>query len=29
MARRPVEVNRLDNQVLVRAFDAEWAHFEG
>ncbi len=29
MARRPVEVNRLDNQSLVRAFDAEWSHFEG
>ncbi|WP_426163983.1 polyamine aminopropyltransferase [Sandarakinorhabdus sp. DWP1-3-1] len=29
MARRPVEVNRLDNQVLVRAFDAEWSRFEG
>jgi spermidine synthase len=29
MARRPAEVNRLDNQVLVRAFDAEWARVEG
>ncbi len=29
MARRPTEVNRLDNQVLVRAFDAEWSRFEG
>jgi spermidine synthase len=29
MARRPVEVNRLDNQSLVRAFDSEWSHFEG
>lgn len=29
MARRPTPVNRLDNQVLVRAFDAEWARVEG
>lgn len=29
MARRPVEVNRLDNQSLVRAFSAEWAVYEG
>jgi spermidine synthase len=29
MARRPTEVNRLDNQVLVRAFDAEWGRYEG
>ena len=29
MARRPTPVNRLDNQVLVRAFDAEWAKYEG
>jgi len=29
MARRPTPVNRLDNQALVRAFDAEWARVEG
>lgn len=29
MARRPTEVNRLDNQALVRTFDAEWAKVEG
>jgi len=29
MARRPVPVNRLDNQALVRAFDAEWSAYEG
>ncbi|TKD52896.1 polyamine aminopropyltransferase [Sphingomonas baiyangensis] len=29
MARRPTQVNRLDNQVLVRAFDREWAGYEG
>jgi spermidine synthase len=29
MARRPTPVNRLDNQALVRAFEAEWAHVEG
>lgn len=29
MARLPVEVNRLDNQVLVRTFEAEWAAVEG
>lgn len=29
MARRPVPVNRLDNQALVRAFDAEWGAYEG
>jgi spermidine synthase len=29
MARRPTTVNRLDNQALVRAFDAEWARVEG
>jgi len=29
MARRPVPVNRLDNQALVRAFDAEWSEYEG
>lgn len=29
MARRPVPVNRLDNQALVRAFEAEWAAYEG
>ncbi len=29
MARRPTPVNRLDNQALVRAFEAEWAQVEG
>lgn len=29
MARRPVEVNRLDNQSLVRVFDAAWSQYEG
>jgi len=29
MARRPTPVNRLDNQALVREFDAEWSVFEG
>lgn len=29
MARRPTPVNRLDNQALVRAFEAEWARVEG
>ena len=29
MARRPTPVNRLDNQVLVREFEAEWAKVEG
>lgn len=29
MARRPVPVNRLDNQALVREFAEEWAHYEG
>jgi spermidine synthase len=29
MARRPVEVNRLDNQSLVRAFAEEWSRYEG
>jgi spermidine synthase len=29
MARRPVEVNRLDNQALVRIFASEWAKYEG
>ncbi|KTW13780.1 polyamine aminopropyltransferase [Sphingomonas sanguinis] len=29
MARRPVSVNRLDNQVLVRRFEEEWAKVEG
>lgn len=29
MARRPVPVNRLDNQALVRAFDEEWSRYEG
>ncbi len=28
MARRPVEVNRLDNQALVRVFASEWAAYE-
>ncbi|MEQ1510822.1 MAG: polyamine aminopropyltransferase [Sphingopyxis sp.] len=28
MARRPVQVNRLDNQSLVRTFAAEWADYE-
>jgi spermidine synthase len=28
MASRPVEVNRLDNQSLVRTFAAEWAAYE-
>jgi spermidine synthase len=28
MARVPVEVNRLDNQALVREFAAEWARYE-
>ncbi len=29
MARRPTPVNRLDNQVLVREFGAEWDRYEG
>lgn len=29
MARRKTQVNRLDNQVLVRSFDAEWGRYEG
>ncbi len=29
MARRPTPVNRLDNQALVRAFEREWAGYEG
>jgi spermidine synthase len=29
MARRPVAVNRLDNQALVRVFASEWAKYEG
>ena len=29
MARRPTPVNRLDNQVLVRRFEEEWAKVEG
>lgn len=29
MARRPVPVNRLDNQALVRSFAEEWARYEG
>lgn len=29
MARVPVEVNRLDNQALVREFAAEWGRYEG
>ena len=29
MARRPTPVNRLDNQALVRQFEAEWAKVEG
>lgn len=29
MARRPVPVNRLDNQALVREFADEWAAYEG
>jgi spermidine synthase len=29
MARRTVEVNRLDNQALVRVFASEWAKYEG
>jgi spermidine synthase len=29
MARRAVEVNRLDNQALVRTFASEWAKYEG
>ncbi len=29
MARRPVEVNRLDNQALVRTFASEWAKYDG
>ncbi|NBC36751.1 polyamine aminopropyltransferase [Novosphingobium sp. FSY-8] len=29
MARRPVPVNRLDNQALVRSFAEEWNHYEG
>ncbi len=28
MARRRVEVNRLDNQALVRVFDAAWSRYE-
>lgn len=29
MARRPTPVNRLDNQALVREFDAAWSRYEG
>jgi len=29
MARRPVPVNRLDNQALVRSFIEEWGRYEG
>lgn len=29
MARRPVPVNRLDNQALVRSFAREWGRYEG
>ncbi len=29
MARRAVPVNRLDNQALVREFEAEWSVYEG
>ena len=29
MARRPMAPNRLDNQALVRVFDAEWSAYEG
>ncbi len=29
MARRPTPVNRLDNQALVRTFEAEWGKWEG
>jgi spermidine synthase len=29
MARRPVEVNRLDNQSMVRVFDKAWSRYEG
>lgn len=29
MARRPAPVNRLDNQALVRQFEAEWSRYEG
>lgn len=29
MARRPVDVNRLDNQALVRSFTEEWGRYEG
>ena len=28
MGRRPVEVNRLDNQSLVRVFDKAWIRYE-
>jgi spermidine synthase len=28
MARRPTPVNRLDNQALVREFEAEWSVYE-
>jgi hypothetical protein len=27
MARVPVQVNRLNNQTLVRYFDEEWARY--
>ncbi len=29
MARRPVPVNRLDNQALVRSFAEEWGRYDG
>ena len=29
MAKRPMSPNRLDNQALVRVFDAEWSRYEG
>ena len=29
MARRPVPVNRLDNQALVRSFIEEWGRYDG
>jgi spermidine synthase len=27
MAETPTDINRLDNQVLVRYFESEWAHY--
>jgi spermidine synthase len=28
MSAVPVEINRLDNQILVRYYEHEWKHWE-